>query len=128
MNVEKRHNEPGYGEDTASHTTCDAVERRAEASDAVVYMIGHGQALTSVDLTELCERLAIRSGGRAFFPKCPKQMRQAFETILDELSSQYLLAYQPRSQGPDGKFHRIRVEATGGHYDVRTRQGYRYSR
>jgi Ca-activated chloride channel homolog len=114
------------GEDTASHTTVEAVEQRAETSDAVMYLIGHGQALTCTDLRDLCKRLANKSGGRAFFPKRPEQMREAFETILEELSSQYLLAYQPRQDHPDGKWHRIRVEVRDGHYDVRTRQGYRH--
>jgi len=116
------------GEDTASHTSSDVVEQRSEISDAVVYLIGHGQALGSVDLKELCERLAARSGGRAFFPRAADQMRQAFNTILEELSSQYLLAYEPRAKGPDGKWHRIRVEIADGDYEVRTRQGYRYGR
>lgn len=114
------------GEDTASHTTREAVERRAETSDAVMYVIGHGQALTCTELKELCQRLATKSGGRAFFPKRSDQMRQAFETILEELSAQYLLAYRPRADNPDGKWHRIRVEIRDGRYDVRTRQGYRY--
>ncbi len=114
------------GEDTASRTPSEVVEQRAETSDAFVYVIGHGQALQSPELKELCERLADKSGGRAFFPRRPTQVQEAIDTVLEELSSQYLLVYQPRLKNPDDKWHRIRVEAVGG-YDVRTRQGYRYS-
>ena len=113
------------GEDTASQASSEVVERRAEASDAVVYVVGHGQALKSPDLRELCERLASKSGGRAFFPRQVDQLREVFDTIVDEMSSQYLIAYEPRSKAPDGKWHRIRVEADPRH-DVRARQGYRY--
>lgn len=114
------------GEDTSSHVSNDTVERRAETSDAVVYIMGHGQALKSPTLRELCERLARKSGGRAFFPREINELRRTFDTILEELSSQYLLVYEPRSKKPDGKWHRIRVEAGNGRYEVRARQGYRY--
>ena len=53
-------------------------------------------------------------------------LREAFDSILDELSSQYLLAYSPTARAPDGRWHRIRVEVAGGRYDVRARRGYRY--
>jgi Ca-activated chloride channel family protein len=114
------------GEDTASQASSETVERRAETSDAVVYVVGHGQALKSPDLKELCERLASKSGGRAFFPHEMDQLREAFDTIVDEMSSQYLIVYEPRSKAPDGKWHRIRVEAADLRYEVRARQGYRY--
>jgi len=114
------------GEDTASHSSCDAVGRRAETSDAVLYILGHGEALKSPDLKELCERLAEKSGGRAFFPRKPDDLVGAFDAILDELSAQYLLAYSPTPHAPDGKWHSIRVEVANGRYDVRARRGYRY--
>jgi Ca-activated chloride channel family protein len=114
------------GEDTSSHVSSDTVERRAETSDAVVYVMGHGQALKSPTLRELCERLASKSGGRAFFPREMNGLRRAFDTVLEELCSQYLLVYEPRSNKPDGRWHRIRVEAGNGYYEVRARQGYRY--
>ncbi len=114
------------GEDTASHSPREAVERRAETSDAVLYVLGHGEALTSPELKELCERLSGKSGGRAFFPRRPADLREAFDSILDELSSQYLLMYEPRAKTPDGKWHRIRVEVNNRRYDVRARHGYRY--
>ncbi len=110
----------------ASRATADAVERRAESSDAVVYMMGHGQALKSPALKDLCERIANKSGGRAFFPREITQLQEAFDTILEELSAQYLLVFQPRMRAPDGRWHRIRVETADGRYRVRARQGYRY--
>ncbi len=114
------------GEDTASHVTSETVERRAESSDALMYVIGHGEALRSLSLMDLCERLAEKTGGRAFFPDSADDVTQAFDTIVNELSAQYLLAYQPRPKSPDGKWHRIRVEVRNG-YDVRARKGYRFT-
>jgi len=109
------------GEDTASHSTAEAVERRADSSDAVLYMIGLGQAVDSPNLRKLCERLARKSGGRAFFPRRIEDLAETFNQILEELSNQYFLTYPlPRS---DDKWHEIRVEVGDGHYEVRHRQG-----
>jgi VWFA-related protein len=109
------------GEDTASHSTPEVVERRADSSDAVLYMIGLGQAVNSPNLRKLCERLARKSGGRAFFPRRIEDLAETFNQILEELSNQYFLTYPlPRS---DDKWHKIRVEVGNGRYQVRHREG-----
>jgi Ca-activated chloride channel family protein len=114
------------GEDTASHATAEQVERRADSSDAVLYMIGQGQAVDSPALKTLCERLARKSGGRAFFPRRIESLGETFDQILEELSNQYLITYPPPSQRRDDKWHQIRVEVADRRYQVRARQGYRF--
>jgi VWFA-related protein len=109
------------GADTASHSTDKAVERRADSSDAVLYMIGQGQVIDSPPLKALCERLAKKSGGRAFFPRRIEDLGTTFDEIIEELSNQYLLTYLPPHD--DDKWHKIRVEVGDGHYDVRHREG-----
>ena len=113
------------GEDTSSRVTRDAVQRRAESSDAVLFMIGQGRAVESPGLKSLCEWLAKRSGGRAFFPREAANLRETFDEIIEELSSQYLVTYAPPSASRDGAWHQIRVEVGDGRYAVRARQGYR---
>ncbi len=114
------------GDDTSSRVARDAVERRAETSDAVMYMIGQGRAIESRTLKDLCERLAQKSGGRAFFPKTMEDVRRVFDEVVDELSNQYLLGYVPPSQTRDAAWHRITVEVPGTSYQIRARQGYRF--
>ncbi len=114
------------GEDTSSRVPREAVERRAEVSDAVVYMIGQGRAIESTALRSLCEKLAEKSGGRAFFPRTLDALAPVFDEILTELSNQYLLGYAPPSRRRDSTWHRIRVEVPGKPYLVRARQGYRF--
>ena len=109
------------GADTASVTREAAVERRADASDAVLYIIGQGQVIEDVKLKALCERLAKRSGGRAFFPRSIEDLGDTFNQILEELSNQYLLTYSPPTD--DEQWHRIRVEVSGGRYEVRHKEG-----
>ena len=112
------------GDDTSSRVPRHAVERRSETSDAVLYMIGHGEAVRSAGLRALCARLAEGSGGRAFFPRRIDEVGRVFDAIREEMSNQYLLTYPVPSATPDAAFHRIRVEVDGG-YEVRARQGYR---
>jgi Ca-activated chloride channel family protein len=113
------------GEDTSSRVTREAVQRRAESSDAVLFMIGQGRAVDSAGLKDLCEWLAKRSGGRAFFPQDAGALRTTFDEIIEELSSQYLVTYAPPSSARDDTWHQIRVEVGDGRYNVRARQGYR---
>ena len=115
------------GADQQSHATFGDVQRRVESSDATMYMIGQGDATTNPALRRLLERLAAVSGGRAFFEARPDALDAVFVQIIEELSSQYLLSYQPDAPVRDGEWHAIRVEVDRGEYRVRTRQGFRAS-
>ena len=114
------------GDDTSSRVSFEAAERQAGTSDAVLYMIGQGRVIDDRSLKALCERLAQKSGGRAFFPRTIDDVRPVFDQIVDELSNQYLITYVPPSQKRDSTWHHIRVEVTGGQYQVRARQGYSF--
>ena len=48
----------------------------------------------------------------------------AFERIVDDNSSYYVLAYYPPSDKKDGKFHRIQVRVNRPGLTVRARRGY----
>lgn len=113
------------GEDTSSRTTLPYVEGRLERSDAVIYCIAQGRGTTLANLKSVLERLAKKSGGRAFFTDDIERLGEAFNQILDELAHQYLLSYVPKTFTRDGSWHRIRVEVTDKAYTVRAREGYR---
>ncbi len=110
------------GDDTASRIPREAVERRKETSDAVLYLIGQGNALKSRDLMALCERLAKNSGGGAYFPRTMDGLREAFDEILEALSNQYLLGFEPKT---DTALHRLRI-TVDGHHEVRHMTSYRW--
>ncbi len=112
------------GEDLNSRVPIEAVERRLEASDVVLYPIGQGQAPRVPMLKGLLERLAQKSGGRAFFEEL-KDLDGVFSRIIDELSNQYLLGYTRRDSTRDSRWRKLRVEVPGRDVKVRARQGYR---
>jgi len=112
------------GDDQSSHVSLQAAIARAEGSDATIYAIGQGRAVKSPDLQKLLRRLATVSGGRSFFTENQASLDESFSEILEDLRSQYLIAFVPSHSERDDSWHRIRVEVSGGH-DVRARQGYR---
>jgi VWFA-related protein len=111
------------GEDTASHVPIRTAEDRLERSDVTVYTIAQGRA-TKVDrLQEILQRFAKKSGGRSFSKEKIEDLDKAFDEILEELSNQYLLAYEPTQLARDDAWHRIRVELNDRRFMVRARQG-----
>lgn len=115
------------GDDQSSHATLESAIGRTEGSDATIYAIGQGRAVRSPELQKLMRRLATVSGGRAFFTNDREELDSIFTEILEDLRSQYLIAYAPSSNARDGTWHEIRVAVSGGH-SVRARQGYRLTR
>lgn len=112
------------GEDQGSHATMGDVERRLQAADVTLYMIGQGRGVTTEPLRKVMERLAAPTGGRALFTESVDELHGAFGELLDELSNQYLLGYASNNDKRDDSWRRIRVEVDG-HHEVRARQGYR---
>jgi Ca-activated chloride channel homolog len=113
------------GEDQSSRASLADVERRSEVNDAPIYMIGQGRGTTDPKLRDILERLARRSGGRAFHTDRVDELGAAFTEIVEELDNQYLLGYEPANPARDGSWRRIRLEVDGAGRKVRARQGYR---
>jgi VWFA-related protein len=112
------------GEDQGSHATIADVERRLQSSDVTLYMIGQGRGVTLDVLKKVMERLANPTGGRALFTDSIDELHESFADLLDELSNQYLLGYEPTNTRHDDVWRKIKVDVDG-HHEVRARQGYR---
>lgn len=112
------------GEDQGSHVALEDVERRLQSSDVTLYMIGQGRGVSQEYLKKAMQRLTVPTGGRTFTTDSVDQLQDAFAELLEELSNQYLLGYQPTNTTRDDSWREIRVEVEG-HSGVRARQGYR---
>jgi Ca-activated chloride channel family protein len=117
------------GGDTTSVTQFHDALKAAHGADAVLYSIlvvpiandpgrnvGGENALTT---------LSTGTGGRVFAPTLGPDLDRAFEEILRDLRTQYLLGYYPRKlpYTPD-PFHRVKVEVNRPNLRVLTRSGY----
>ena len=86
----------------------DAVQAALKA-EAVIYAIGIGDNFyDGVDEGAL-RKISEKTGGRAFFPRDERQLREAFNQIQVEMRSQYLVAYEPSNQARDGSYRTIEV-------------------
>ena len=111
------------GEDQGSHSSITDVERRLQASDVTLFMIGQGRGVEVAALKNVMQRLVEPTGGRALFTDID-QLRAAFTDLLEELSNQYLLGYESTNPRRDDTFRKIAVQVDGQPH-VRARQGYR---
>jgi VWFA-related protein len=98
------------GDDTSSRMKIhDAIER-AQKADALIYAIGIGDRYTfNVDEGSL-RKIAEQTGGRAYFPRHERDLRDAFEQIQRDLREQYLVAYSPSNKTRDGSYRRIEIQ------------------
>jgi VWFA-related protein len=100
------------GDDTSSTIKRQDVIDLAVKSDVVVYSIG----IRDRDFPEgkldsgSLKKVSDRTGGRAFFPTQPDDLKLAFSQIDQELRSQYLIAYSPTNANHDGSYRRIKIE------------------
>jgi Ca-activated chloride channel homolog len=112
------------GEDQGSHASITDVERRLQASDVTLYMIGQGRGVEVEALKGVMQRLVEPTGGRALFTDDIDQLHLRFSDLLEELSNQYLLGYESTNTKRDDTFRKISVRVDG-QSRVRARQGYR---
>jgi len=67
--------------------------------------------------------IADETGGRVFAVHDPAELKEAINTIDDELRFQYMIGYYPPKAGNEREFRRVQLE-TRSRLDVRTRSGY----
>ncbi len=117
------------GVNTYGKKKLDDAVQAALKSEAIIYSIGIGDNFYSgVDRGAL-NKVSERTGGRAYFPKDERELREAFQQIQEEMRSQYLLAYEPSNQTRDGAYRRIEIQLTNPELQkdkvkVTHRQGY----
>jgi Ca-activated chloride channel family protein len=112
------------GEDTTSRMKLgDAIDEALRA-EVVIYAIGIGDPGFGIDEGTL-KRICEATGGRAVIPKSNRELDRAFTQLEQDLRQQYLLAYEPANETPDGGFRKIEVKvANRKDVRIRHRKGY----
>ena len=72
--------------------------------------------------------IADAAGGRSFEFESQSALTQVLKKTLDELRSQYTLAYYPSSQGNRAGFHKIKIVVKKQDMIARAREGYLVSK
>ena len=117
------------GGDTTSHSDFQRAIEAAQLADAVIYPIlvvpitndagrntGGENALTT---------MALRTGGRVFQPSLGSDMDKAFDQIIRDLRTQYLLGFYPKGVPlTKDRFHTLQLTVQDPALHVVSRSGY----
>lgn len=98
------------GDDTSSQVKVHEAIEGAQKADALIYAIGIGDSYQGGVQTGTLEKITGQTGGRAYFPRSERELRDAFAQIQRDLREQYLVAYSPSNKARDGSYRRIQIE------------------
>ena len=117
------------GDDTTSQVPPQEVQRLVRSSSATIYPVAFPGAhrpntAEALRAHSFLHSIADLSGGRVFQPTASRELAAIYQSILDELGTQYVLGYVSDNPRRDGKFRRITVELKRPGLKVRHRPGY----
>ena len=117
------------GEDTASAVDYDYVLDAAKRSEVLIYCIGLKSRTDSPtkgfkEADFVLRTLSQETGGRVFFVELLPQLTSVYQTIADELVSQYTIGYSSRNPKRDGAWRTVRVIVDSPDAVARTKPGY----
>jgi Ca-activated chloride channel family protein len=107
------------GYDTSSWLEPGEVLESAKRSNAVVYAVTAAQARRRSPLKDLADA----TGGNMLEVRSSADLRGAFQKILQDFRSRYVLSYSPQGVSVEG-FHRLDVRVKRRGLTVRARPGY----
>src|SRR5712692_10606763 len=100
------------GDDTISQVRMQEAINRALKADALIYAIGIGDRYQFSINEGALKKITEGTGGRAYFPRNERELRDSFAQIERELREQYLIAYSPSNKTRDGSYRRVAIEIT----------------
>lgn len=115
------------GLDHGSRVDLEAASRTAQEADAVVYSIHYQDSwATSHEGSgqRVLQKLSRPTGGQSFHVTGTLPLEQVFDTIREEMRSQYAIGYRPPNPAGDGTFHRLEVKTARRGLTVQARTGY----
>jgi len=116
------------GDDTSSLVEFDEVLDLARRSETAIYAIGLRQG--EIGRREFKEaefvlrQLSQETGGHVYFPTDARELPKIYQSIWEELSSQYTIAYSSSNPKRDGAWRRIQIRIKRPGVIARTKTGY----
>jgi VWFA-related protein len=117
------------GYDTKSSASMDKALTAAFNAGVTIFTVDmsslESNAQMRAQAAGALRNFANKSGGRYISTPGGQALREAFNSILEELGNQYTLAYKPSNRARDGRFREIQVKLSRAELTARTRKGYR---
>ena len=98
------------GEDTISQVHMQDAINRALKADALIYAIGIGDRYQFGINEGALRKITESTGGRAYFPRNERELRDSFAQIQNDLREQYLVAYSSTNKSRDGLYRHVAIE------------------
>ncbi len=111
------------GKDESSRFKWEDTLDFARRAGVAIYSIGLGKDLER-EAKKALEKLAEDTGGRSFFVDEATQLAPIYQSIQEELRSQYLLVYQSTNAKTDKKFRTVEVKVKEPGLEAHTIRGY----
>ena len=118
------------GGDTRSAMSYHELLDLLKASDVTLYVIGYLEQYPSTSRNEQrmqLQRMALATGGQAFFPMSLKDLDKVYEGIQREIAARYSLGFVSANTRADGTWRRVEVRLKRPdlkNVKIRTRPGY----
>jgi Ca-activated chloride channel family protein len=118
------------GMDTRSSASADKALSAALNADATIYTVdmsaqGSSSPQERAQAAGALRNFAGKTGGRYIATPGGQALRDAFNSIIEELGNQYTIGYQSTNRARDGRWREINVKLTRAEMTSRTRKGYR---
>ncbi len=112
------------GEDNQSRVYQDEAIKECQRAETILYAVSTNWTPSRGKGDDVLSKMAAETGGQAFFPPSIEEMSKSFDSIEEELRSQYALTYTPADFKENGAFRPIYLFCNDRRYLVRTRKGY----
>jgi VWFA-related protein len=112
------------GDDNQSRVRPDEAIKMCERAETIIYAISTNWTPSRGKGDKVLTDLAEATGGQVLFPPSVEEMTASFESIEEELRSQYALTYTPADFKYDGSFRTIYLYCNDRRYQVRAKKGY----
>jgi Ca-activated chloride channel homolog len=103
----------------------DKAIERAQKADSLIYAVGIGDRYHFGINEGALRKITDQTGGRAYFPRNERELREAFAQIQQDLREQYLVAYSSTNKSRDGSYRRIQIEVANPDLKKEVKLSYR---
>jgi VWFA-related protein len=111
------------GEDNQSRFSRLQTLEMARRAEVMIYTISTNIRGTSMPGDKVLKEFSEETGGRYFQPYSWNELDDAFDSINNELRSQYTISFRPTTLR-DGQYHEIEIVTQQKGLKVRARRGY----
>ena len=112
------------GDDNQSRVYQEEAIKECQRAETIIYSISTNWTPSRGKGDEVLAKLSEETGGQVFFPPSIEEMTSSFQSIEEELRSQYALTYTPADFKYNGAFRPIYLFCNDRRYVARAKKGY----